>query len=153
MNRQEWILKRNCSLSPRQLAGAYLVLSLASFSIAMIFALRGVWHVLFFALLELFSLALAFLHYARHATDHEHIVLADGCLSVECVCGGKARCLRLNSFRAKIAMPARYGALIRIEAQGVQIEVGRFVNEGQRKRIAEEIRRGLGDGTTMPVAA
>lgn len=153
MNRQEWILKRNCSLSPRQLAGAYLILSLASFTIATIFALRGIWHVLLFALLELFALALAFLHYARHATDHEHIVLADGCLSIECVCGGKACCLRLNSCRAKIAVSGRYGALIRIEAQGMQIEVGRFVSEGRRKRVAEEIRRELRNGALIPVAA
>jgi len=153
MNRQEWILKRNCSLSPRQLAGAYAALSVASFTIAMLFALRGAWHVLAFALLELFALALAFLHYARHATDHEYIVLSDGCLSVGCVCGGKVRFLSLNSCWTKIVLPAYYGALIRIEAQGVLIEVGRFVTVAQRKRIAEEIRQQLGNGMLMPAAA
>jgi hypothetical protein len=84
MNNREWVLKRNCSLSPRQLAFAYAALCLTSFLVAAMFAFRGMWYVLAFATLEMASTALAFIIYARHATDQEHIALTAGSLLDAC---------------------------------------------------------------------
>jgi len=153
MDKQEWILKRNCSLSPRQLAVAYAVLCIASLGAAVVFTLQGAWHVFAFAVVEMAAVATAFIHYARHATDHEHIMLIDGYLLIECNCGGKVRQIRLNSCWTRIAPPARYGALIRFEEKGKKIEVGRYVTEGKRKQIAEEIREKLRDSMFVPAPA
>src|SRR3569832_928604 len=122
MDKQEWILKRNCSLSPRQLAVAYAVLFIASLGAAVVFTLQGAWHVFAFAVVEMAAVATAFILYARHATDHEHIMLIDGYLLIECNCGGKVRQIRLISCRTRIAPPARYGALIRIDEKGKKLK-------------------------------
>ena len=146
MTKHEWLLKRNCSLSPRQLALAYGVLCLLSFSIAIMFTWRGAWYVLVFAVLEMAALALSFFHYARHATDHEHIALIDGCLLIELVQAGQVQQIRLDPYWTRIALPSRAQDLINLEAKGVKIEVGRFVTEAKRRQFAQELRQELQNG-------
>ncbi|OGB23189.1 MAG: hypothetical protein A3I66_09340 [Burkholderiales bacterium RIFCSPLOWO2_02_FULL_57_36] len=144
VDQHEWLLKRNCSLSPRQLAFAYALLCLASFSVALAFALHGAWVVLAFSILEMAAVALAFLHYARHATDLEHIALTDGCLLVERVEAGRIRqSARLDPHWIRIALPKRTQDLINLEAGGVRIEVGRYVTVAKRREVAQELRREL----------
>ncbi|HMS81133.1 MAG TPA: DUF2244 domain-containing protein, partial [Burkholderiaceae bacterium] len=88
---QEWLLKRNCSLAPRQLAVIFGGLALVSLSIATLFAARGAWLVLPFACIEVLALGTAFVVYARHATDYERIVLCRDCLLVETCRGERLR--------------------------------------------------------------
>src|SRR5438132_536103 len=114
----EWLLKRNCSLSPRQVGRAYGYLCLFSFLIAAAFTLHGYWPVLIFALLEMAGVGLALLHYARHATDHEHIALSEGCLLVERVLAGHLSQVRLDPCWTKIAVPDRTHSLIQLESRG-----------------------------------
>ena len=149
VNKHEWLLKRNCSLSPRQLAIAYAVLCVSSFSVAAMFTLQGAWIVLAFALLEMVAVALAFLHYARHATDHEHIALIDGCLLVESIEAGQVRQTRLDPHWSRIDPPNRTQDLINLEAKGVKIEVGRHVTAAKRRQVAQELRRELQRGSFM----
>jgi uncharacterized membrane protein len=145
MNSHEWLLKRNCSLSPCQLAFAYAVLCMMSFSIALLFVLQGAWFVLGYAALEMIAVAFAFLHYARHATDHEHIALTDGCLLVERVLAGETRQTRLDPYRTHVALPGLPQGLINLEANGVSVEVGRFVTPARRRQFAQELRQELRD--------
>lgn len=56
MNEQEWVLRRNCSITPRQLVLVYAALCFVSLAIAMIFAVRGAWVILGFALVEMSAL-------------------------------------------------------------------------------------------------
>lgn len=149
VNRHEWLLKRNCSLSPRQLALAYAVLCVASFSVALMFTLQGAWFVLAFSVFEMTVVALAFLHYARHATDHEHIALDDGCLLVESIEAGEVRQIRLDPHWTRIALPSRAQDLINLEAKGVKIEVGRHVTMAKRRQVAQELRQELRRGSLM----
>lgn len=143
MDNHDWLLKRNCSLSPRQTAFACAILCLAISAVALIFTLRGVWHVLAFAMLEIGFVALAFLHYARHATDHEHIALMDDCLLVERVQAGQIEQIRLDPHWTRIALPERDQDLIRLEDRGIKIEVGRFVTEAKRRQVGQELRQEL----------
>jgi uncharacterized membrane protein len=143
MNR-EWLLKRNCSLSPRQLGIAYALLCSGALGIALIFVLQGIWFVFAFAVLELAGIAWALLHYARHALDHEHIALTERCLLVERVQAGHREQIRLDPTWTRIALPdQRRRALIRIESRGVKVEVGSFVSEAVRQQVAQELRRAL----------
>lgn len=143
MNKQEWILKRNCSLSPSQLGKAYACLCFMSLAAGAFFLLHGAWQVFAFSLLEMAAVGIAFIHYGRHATDHEHVVLMDGFVLIECVCAGKTKRIELNAYWIKFTPPSASNALIHLEAKGVKIELGRYVTEGKRKQIAEEIRQGL----------
>lgn len=142
-SQHEWFLKRNCSMSPRQVAIAYGVLCLFTFSIASVFALRGMWLVLAYALLETGGLALALLHYARHATDQEHIALSEGCLLVERIEAGQRAQVRLDPYWTRVGPPTRGHRLIQIESRGLKLEVGGFVSEEIRKQVADELRAEL----------
>jgi uncharacterized membrane protein len=142
--KREWLLKRNCSLSPRQLGLAYAVLCAGALGIALVFVLLGVWFVFAFALLELAGIALALLHYARHALDHEHIALTERCLLVERVKAGHSEQVRLDPAWTRISLPDhRRTTLIGLESCGVKVEVGRFVTEARRRQVALELKREL----------
>ena len=140
----DWVLKRNCSLSPRQLALAYAVLCAGSLGVAAAFALRGIWFVLAFTLVELAAVAVALLCYARHALDREHIALSDACLLVERVSAGRCEQLRLDPTWTYVALPDRRPrTLIAIESRGVRVEVGAYVSAAVREQVARELRGAL----------
>jgi uncharacterized membrane protein len=141
--KREWLLKRNCSLTPRQSAKAYLLLCAGSLSVALAFALHGVWIVLAFALVELAAVGAALLHYARHALDREHIALSERCLLIERTEGEHTEQVRLDPTWTRIALPDRRRALIGIESRGTRVEVGAFVTEATRQQVARELRREL----------
>ena len=71
----DWVLKRNCSVTPAQLGWMYASLCAVSLGIAGMFWLHGARYILGFAWLELLAVGAAFLVYARHATDGERISL------------------------------------------------------------------------------
>src|SRR5690606_17313129 len=73
-----WFLKRNCSITPSQLGWLYASLCVVSLAIGFGFWVRGARLVLPFAWLELAAVGVAFLFYARHATDGERIALQEG---------------------------------------------------------------------------
>lgn len=142
--KREWLMKRNCSLTPRQLALAYAVLCSGAFAIALFFVLQGIWFVFAFALAEMAGIACALLHYARHALDQEHIALYDGCLLIERVQAGHLQQVRLDPSWTRIALPDnRRRRLIQLESRGVTVEVGSFVSEAIRQQVAQELRREL----------
>lgn len=141
--KREWLLKRNCSLTPRQLAKAYLLLCGGSFGIAAVFALQGLWIVFAFALVEMAAVGAALLHYARHALDREHIALSDRCLLVERFRGERLEQVRLDPHWTRITMPQARRDLIELESMGTRVAVGSFVTDEQRQRIARELRREL----------
>jgi uncharacterized membrane protein len=142
--KHEWLLKRNCSLSPRQLGAAYALLCSGALGIALVFVLQGIWFVFAFAVLELAGVALALLHYARHALDHEHISLTERCLLVDQVQAGRHHTVRLDPSSTRISLPdRRLHPLIGIESRGVKVEVGSFVSEAIRQQVALELRREL----------
>ncbi|HZW23250.1 DUF2244 domain-containing protein [Noviherbaspirillum sp.] len=144
MTNREWNLRRNCCLSPRQLALAFLILFALSALVSGIFLLlHGAWQVFLFAMLEMLGVAFAFLCYGRHATDHEHIALTDNCLLVERVLGGKTHQYRLDPDHTRIAAPKTSRDLIKLEARGSRIVVGRFVTAPSRRLFADELRQEL----------
>ncbi|WP_181372951.1 DUF2244 domain-containing protein [Massilia glaciei] len=132
-------MKRNCSLSPRQVALAYGALCLAALGVGLAFAALGIWFVFLFSLVEIAAVLLALLHYARHVCDHQHIALGDACLLVERVEAGRLHQVRLDPCWTRITVPDRRRALIRLESRGVVVDVGALVTEQQRIRVALEI--------------
>lgn len=143
MATREWILKKNCSISPRQLAKAYLALCMASFLVAAYFAMHGIWVVMVFAVLEMTAVAAAFLYFGRHATDREYISLSDAELLVELVQAERSLSFRFDPYRTRIAIPEPRQRLIRLEANGDRVEVGRYLTERKRQEFAHELNRVL----------
>ena len=140
---REWMLKRNCSLSPAQVARVYGTLCAIVLLIGLAFALLGAWLMLVFALLEIAGVACALLHYARHASDRERIALSEGCLLIERSEGGKLRQMRLDPYWLRIALPDRQRTLIGLESRGVQVDVGCFISREERDKVARDLQRHL----------
>ncbi len=80
---KDWLMKRNCSVSPRQFVGFYVSLALVSIAIATSLFLTGAWLVLPFTGIELTVVGVAFVICARHAVDFERIRLYQNRLLIE----------------------------------------------------------------------
>lgn len=140
---QEWLLKRNCSLAPRQLAVIFGSLAAVSLAIAGAFAARGAWMVLPFALVEVLALGAAFLVYARHAADYERIVLCRDCLLVETCRATRVRREQCVPAFARVEYAGSRRELVGLVAAGRRIEVGRYVPESDRAGLARQLRMQL----------
>lgn len=143
MRTLEWVFRRNCSFAPRQLALAYLALSVASLAIAIFFTVHGAWYVLVFAVLEIAAVGSAFAVFGRHVTDREHITLMSDCLLVEFVQRERVTSFRLDPRLTHVEPPAPGQELVALEANGIKVEVGRFLTEWKRFELAQELRRAL----------
>jgi len=139
----EWLLKRNCSLTPRQLIRVYVFLCAVSLAIATFFWNMGATMVMPFAWIELTALGIALLFYARHAGDLEKIVLHGGRLVVELEVAGRTRRAEFNSQWVRIEPARGDGSLISVSGQGRSVSVGRHVRPELRPALAQEIRRAL----------
>ena len=136
---REWLLQRNCSMTPHRSAKVYGWLGAAVTAISIAFALRGVWFVSVFSAIEIAGAAIAVRHWARHAGDRERIALSDDCLLIERIQASKTHCIRLDPCWTSIALPTRQRRLIGLASHGVQVELGSFVSEVVRYRVAAEL--------------
>ena len=139
----QWFLRRNCSVTPRQLGLLYVSLCVVSLGIAMMFWVQGAKLVLPFAWLELVAVGAAFLLYARHATDGETIRLAGTQLVVEQENGGRMHRAEFRREWVRVEPAAEDSSLIELSAQGQRVRVGRFVRPELRPMLAREIRMAL----------
>jgi len=139
----EWLLKRNCSMSPGQLFGIYLSLCAVSLGIALGFSWQGASPILAFAGIELLLVGAALLVYARHAADHERIALARGALTVTHQHG---RLVERTEFRAawvRVEPAAGDGSLVELSGDGQRARVGRYLRPEWRATLAQELRAAL----------
>ena len=136
----QWLLKRNCSVTPAQLAGLYLSLCVVSLGIATFFWLQGARMVMLFSWLELLAVGGAFVVYARHAGDGEKIVLQGGQLVVELETAGRMRRAEFNREWVRVEPRDGDGSLIEVSGQGRSVSVGRHVRPELRPALAREIR-------------
>ena len=134
----DWVLKRNCSVTPRQLWSAYVAICTASGLVALAFALRGAWYVLVFAFVELGAVGLAFLVFGRHATDRERVALAGDRLLIEVVVAERVQQTSFSARSARVDAPLGNG-LVRIRCPDGAVEVGRFIAGAQRRQFAREL--------------
>ncbi len=146
--RHEWVLKRNCSMSPRQFASLIGSLAIVSVAVASVFAYSGAWWILFFAFVEVAALVAAFVVYARHAGDYERIVVSPDALIIEFNSGTKVVRQQAHPAFARVEYPypadgAGGDSLIGLALAGKAVEVGRFVPQLKRESLAQEIQAHL----------
>jgi uncharacterized membrane protein len=141
-----WFLRRNCSVTPAQLGWLYGSLCLVTIGIGTFFWFQGALLVLPFAWLELAAVGVAFMAYARHAADREHILLTDRRLVVELEHAGRTERAEFNRdfVRVEPALDAR--SLIEVSGQGRRVSVGRYMRPELRPALARELRLALRAG-------
>lgn len=139
----EWVLKRNCSLSPAQMLAVYASLCLISLGIATYFWVAGATMVMPFAWAELVLVGAAMLFYARHAADGERIALRPGRLTVELLNGGRVQRAEFVPGWVRVEPRDDDRSLIELSGQGQVIAVGRYVRPELRRALAQEFRAAL----------
>lgn len=142
-----WIIKRNCSASPAQLAAVFASIVLLSLAIGIGFAVYGLWLVLPFVGLELVVLAAAFVCFGRHAGDYEVLELRAGRLRVEQLRGARRSAWQFAApfARVETADEAVAGGRDRlfVAAAGERVEVGAKAVGARRRQLADELKRAL----------
>jgi uncharacterized membrane protein len=144
---QTWLIKRNCSASPRQLALVFGSLVAVSFAFGAGFAAQGLWMVLPFVGLELVAVAAAFICYGRNAGDYERIELADGNLVVDQVQGGRRTRWELDPRQVRVEVEENSEAgsrvRVRLRLRSERIEVGCHLLDARRAGLARELSQAL----------
>jgi len=139
----QWLLKRNCSATPRQMLGFFGSLAALSLAIGAFFWVQGATLVMPFAWAELGGLGIALVLYARHAADSESIQLRPGRLTVEHACGGHVERVEFAPAWVRVEPELGDRSLIELSGQGRCIAVGRFVRPELRRQLADELRWAL----------
>jgi len=146
----QWLLKPNCSITPRQLMAVYLSLCAVSLAIGGMFFWQGAPLVLGFAGLELLLVGLALGVFARHAGDREVLTLVGPSLLVERRHGNRVERTDFAAEWLRVEPAAGQGSLVELSGQGRTVRVGRFLRPELRGAFARELRSAL---RRFPLAA
>ncbi|CAM8621069.1 MAG: hypothetical protein RJA17_33 [Pseudomonadota bacterium] len=138
-----WMLRRNCSLTPKQLVGIFGSLAGLSLAFAVYWASRGAWVVVPFAVAECLALGVAFLVYARHACDHERVVLSASDVSVEVVQGRQRLMSTVPRDWLRVEWPGDRTSLVSLRSGKQVVPLGRFVDQAGRRQFVEDLKRVL----------
>lgn len=139
----QWLFKRNCSMTPRQLMAVYASLCAVSLVIAAVFTWQGAPFVLLFAGLELVLLGAALLVFARHVGDRETLILAGRSFTVEQRYGSRVARTDFTAEWLSVEPAAGQGSLVQLSGEGRTVRVGRFLRPELRPALARELRRAL----------
>lgn len=138
-----WQLRKNCSFTPRQVMLFYGSLTVVSFAIALFFALRGLWLVLPFTVLDNVVLAIALLYYARHALDRECVSLQGDRLRVDVCRAQRVTSYCFNADWARLEWSGRRNEVLWLCHGDQRVRVGTFLAPPRRRRFARELRHAL----------
>ncbi len=139
----QWALKRNCSVTPVQLAWFYVSICVVSLAIGLFFWRLGASLVLPFAGIELAGVGLAFLAYARRAADGERISLQGQLLVVELESAGRLQRAEFHRDCVRVEPGSDGRSLVELSGRGRSVRVGRYLRPELRPVLAQEIRRAL----------
>lgn len=139
----QWLLQRNCSITPRQLGMVYLSLCGVSLLIAGFLFMQGATLVLAFTGLELVAVGVALLVFARHAADRETLTLVGRSLWVEQCFGNRVERIDFAADWLSVEPAAGQGSLVQLSGRGQRVRVGRFLRPELRGAFARELRQAL----------
>jgi uncharacterized membrane protein len=141
---EDWLMKRNCSVSPRQFVCFYASLALFSSAIALpLVWWYGAWPVLPFTGIELLAVGVAFAIYARHAIDYERIRLFPNRLLIEQVSAEQLTQFEFNPRWVRVEPGASPRDPIKLVSRGQTVTVGQHLAQYRRAQFANELRRSL----------
>lgn len=142
-----FILRPNRSLSWRGSLLFYFSLLIISSSIAIGLALLGLWLVLPFAGLEMLALGIGLYVVACRCYECEVISINDDSIRIERGRDYPREQWTLGRMWARVVLErcprAWYPSRLLIRSHGRSVEVGRFLDEEERQRLADELTRSL----------
>jgi uncharacterized membrane protein len=135
------VLRKNCTLSPKQFGSAIIFVGGLSLVIAILWAVNGIWFILPFACIECIALLVAFCVYSRHATDFEKVVLTKSEICLEREIGGMSKSFKIprDWVRARFERNED-GGLVFFKSGNTELRVGRFVSIKKRALFFDEIK-------------
>lgn len=136
-------LKRNVSITPRQLLLAYVLLCTLSLAVAAGFWWHGVGMVMFFTGAELLAVGVALYCVARHAGDRETVTLAGREVQVQQCVGPETEQVTFRAEWLRVEPAADDGSLVELSGEGRSVRIGRHVRPELRVELARELRRAL----------
>ncbi|RFU47125.1 DUF2244 domain-containing protein [Paraburkholderia sp. DHOC27] len=136
---KDWMMKRNCSVSPKQFVCFYVSLALFSLIIAFMLFLVGAWLVLPFTGIELLAVGIAFAIYARHAVDYERVRLFPNRLVIERVSAEQLTQFEFNPRWVRIEAGATPRDHIKLVSRGETIMIGQHLAQYRRAQFAGEL--------------
>lgn len=143
----------HCSLSPRGARVFFVAVCVPTFGIAGAATVLGFWPILPFAGAEMLLLAWALYTNMQRRHEHETIDVSETQVVVEYSRGETKRFVFPRHWaRVKIRRPKsplHRGQLV-IESHGRSLEVGQFLSEEERQRLAAELRRLIGGMSQSP---
>jgi uncharacterized membrane protein len=140
---KDWLMKRNCSVSPRQFVAFYVSLAAFSLVIAALLLWRGAWLVLPFTGVELLAVGVAFTIYARHAVDYERIRLFPHRLLIERMSAEQLTQIEFNPRWVRVEPGASPRDPIRLVSRGQTVVVGQHLAQYRRAQFVHELRASL----------
>jgi uncharacterized membrane protein len=147
-------LAPNCSLTPAGAKLFFVATCLFSLAFAMIFVFMGFWPVLPFWALEMLALGLALRASMQRRRYTQTVTITDSQISlVTRTRRGEAKQefarhwakVRLRSSRVRV-----YPSRLMIESRGRAFEVGSFLTEEERCRLAKRLRNLVGGMNESP---
>ena len=138
----EFYLKRNCSISPIQLAIIFIALGIISIFIGTIFFLLGASFILPFSFLEVFALAAAYFYNALHANDYERLRVGRKNIYFESKFGLKHSEENFLKSLARI-LPSENNNLINLSQGQRNIHFGKHIHTSLRSLLEIEIKQAL----------
>jgi uncharacterized membrane protein len=147
-------LAPNCSLKP---AGALIFFAstcLFSLAFALVFVLQGLWPVLPFWALEMLVLGLALRASMRRGKYTQTVLITDSQISLvtHSRCGEQKQEFARHWAKVRLRSPPRRHGTSRltIESRGQAFEIGSFLTEEDRCRLAERLRYLVGGMNESP---
>jgi len=141
------VLMPNSSLSFRQAVAFFVGISIVSLAIALLMYFMGLWMVLPFSGLELLVLGYCLVLTLRRCNVQEVITITDKVIRVE---RGSDKIeekseLQLGWVQVELERPRYkgYPANLIIKSHGKRIEIGRFLVESEREKLAAQLKKML----------
>ena len=140
-----WLMKRNCSLTPKQVGWFYASICAFSFLIAGFFLALGIWMVIIFTSLDILALTFALYIYTRHALDYEKISIDDKVLVVEQSWGGKLKTHVFTTLWTRLEREGFKGRRLALICSDHSLPIGLFVRQDQFELFEQELKAHLGN--------
>ena len=139
-----WLMKRNCSFSPKQVGWFYLSIVSFSLLVAGYFLLIGVWMIIIFTVIEILALTIALYVYSKHALDYEKITIDGKRLLVERSWGGKVELNEFNTVWTKLIHKKDGRRDLVLVESTKELAVGYFVPANQQEQFERDLGGYLG---------
>lgn len=152
-----FVIRPNRSLSWPQTKLVYATLAAPCMLVALGFTLMGFWPVLPFAGAEVLALALGFYLCGLSGRKTEVIRIREDIIAIERGREMLRTICELKRSWAQIALvPARiewYPSRLVIRSHGKQVQLGAFLTDGERERLARELKRVISSEEMFSAAA